>query len=82
MTRLMATPVVIENTLSAETSGSPYSMDVSFLLSGEVVVDDEVDLLDVDSSGEEVGGDEDSGAAGPELLHDEFPLVLVHSSVL
>ena len=35
-------------------------MDVLGSVSGEVVVDDEVDLLDVDASAQEIGGNQDS----------------------
>jgi hypothetical protein len=38
-------------TLSAETTSSTDSVDVVFLLVGEFVVDNETDLLDIDTSG-------------------------------
>ena len=38
-------------TLSAETTSSTNSVDVVFLLVGEFVVDNETDLLDIDTSG-------------------------------
>ena len=57
-------------------------MNVIFSICGQVVVDDERDLLDVDTAGQQVGGDEDSGRAGPELAHDHVTLLLVHVSVL
>ena len=38
-------------------------------------------LLDVDTPGEEVGGDEDPRGAGAELAHDDVTLLLVHVSV-
>ena len=57
-------------------------MNVVFSVSGEVIVDDEGDLLDVDSSGQKVGGDEDTGWTGPELAHDHVTLLLVHITVL
>ena len=56
-------------------------MDVVLSVGGEIVVDDQGDLLDIDSSGQEVGGDENSGGAGPELPHDDITLLLVHVSV-
>lgn len=46
-----------------------------------VVVNDKGNLLNVDSSGEEVGGDEDSRGSGSELLHDDLSLSLLHVSV-
>ena len=44
-------------------------------------VDDQRDLLDIDTSGKQVGSDEDSGRTGSELLHDDLSLTLVHLSV-
>lgn len=44
-------------TLSSESTGATDSMDVVLLLHGELVVDDETDLLDIDTSGEQVSGD-------------------------
>lgn len=56
-------------------------MDVVLSVGGEIVVDDQGDLLDIDSSGQEVGGDENAGGAGTELPHDDVTLLLVHVSV-
>jgi hypothetical protein len=68
--------------LAAKTAAATDSVDVVFPVGREVVVDDERDLLDVDSAGEQVGGDEDTGGAGAELTHDDITLLLVHVSVL
>ena len=38
-------------------------------------------LLNIDSAGEKVGGDEDSAGSRSELAHDDIPSVLVHVSV-
>ena len=48
------------DSLATEAARSTNSVDVLGSVSGEVVVDDEVDLLDVDASTEQIGGDEDS----------------------
>ena len=53
-------------------------MDVVFLLEGKLVVDDKADLLNVDTSGKEIGGDEDTGGTSSELLHDHVTSHLVH----
>lgn len=37
--------------------------------------------MDIDTSGKEIGGDEDSGGTGSEFLHDDVSLVLVHVTV-
>lgn len=41
----------------------------------------ERDLLDIDSTSEEIGGDEDTGRSRAELLHDDLALLLLHISV-
>lgn len=45
---------------SSVTTGTSNSMDVVLLLVGEVEVDDQTNLMDVDTSGEEIGGDQHS----------------------
>lgn len=45
---------------STESSRSSDSVDVFLLLAWQVVVDDQVDLLNVDSSTEQIGTDQDS----------------------
>ncbi len=56
-------------------------MDVVLAVGGQVIVDDKGDLLDIDTTGEEVSGDEDTGRSGTELLHDDITLRLVHVTV-
>lgn len=69
------------SSLSSVSSSSSDSVDVALLFAWELVVDDESDLLDVDTSGEQVSGDEHSGSSSSELLHDHFSLELVQVSV-
>ena len=42
---------------------------------GYIVVDDHVDLLDIDSSSDDVGGDEDFGFTVPEFVEDLVSLI-------
>lgn len=72
---------VDRDTLSAESTTSTDSVDVVLLAGRQVVVDDERDLLNIDTSGEQVGGDQDSGRTGSELLHDELSSSLFHVTV-
>lgn len=69
------------NTLTTETTGTTDTMEVVLLLLREVIVDDEGDLLDIDTTGEQVGGDEDTGGAGAEGIHDVLTLLLGHLTV-
>ena len=69
------------HSLSSESSGSTDSVDVLGGVGRQVVVDDQVDLLDVDSSADQVGSDQNSGRPRPELLHDVDSLAHLHITV-
>jgi hypothetical protein len=63
---------------SSESSRSSNSVNVGLFLLRKVVVDDKGDLLDVNSSGEEVSGDENSSSTSSELSNDHFSVDLFH----
>jgi hypothetical protein len=69
------------HTLATETTTTTDTVDVVLAVGGEIVVDDKGNLLDVDATGEEVSGDQDTGRTGTELLHDNVTLALVHVTV-
>ena len=52
----------------------PVDVDVSLLR--RVELNDEVDFRDVESPGDDVGGDEALEVAVPEALEGDFPLLL------
>jgi len=56
-------------------------MDVVFDVAGKVIVDDEGNLLDVDTTGEEIGGDEDAAASSAEFVHNDVTFLLCGFSV-
>lgn len=56
-------------------------MDVVLAVGGKVVVDDQGNLLDIDTTGQKVSGDQDTGRSGTELLHNQVTLSLVHIAV-
>jgi len=56
-------------------------MDIVLLLVGQLVVDDQTNLLDIDTSCKKIGGDEDSSGTSSELFHDGVSLDLVHLTV-
>lgn len=72
---------VDSNTLTTETSTTADTMDVVLTVGREIVVDDQRHLLDVDTTGKQVGGDQDTGRTGAELLHDDITLSLLHVTV-
>jgi hypothetical protein len=69
------------NTLTTETTTTTDAVDVVLAVGGKVVVDDQRDLLDIDTTGQQVSGDQDTGRTGAELLHDNITLLLVHVTV-
>merc|ERR1719424_441848 len=44
---------------------------------GEIEIDNQGDLLHIDATGKQVGGDQDTRGSGAELTHDEVALLLV-----
>lgn len=72
---------VDRNTLTAETTTTTDTVDVVLAVGGKVVVDDQGDLLDIDTTRKKVRGDEHTRRAGAELLHDNITLGLVHVTV-
>ena len=67
--------------LASEAATAANAVDVVLAVGGQVVVDDERDLLDVDATGEQVGSDEHARGTRAELLHDDVALGLVHVAV-
>jgi hypothetical protein len=65
-------------TLSTESTRATDSVDVVLLLEGKLIVDDETNLLDVDTTGKEIGSNQDTSRASTELLHDHVTSHLVH----
>ena len=57
-------------------------MNVVFLVAGQVVVDDEGNLLDIDTTSQQIGRDQNARGTGAELLHDIVAMGLLHVSVL
>jgi len=56
-------------------------VDIIFAVCGQVVVDYQGDLLNINSSGQQIGGDQNSGTSASELLHDDISLRLIHISM-
>lgn len=69
------------NTLTTETTTTTDTVDVVLAVGGKVVVDDQGDLLDIDTTGQKVSGDQDTGRSRAELLHDNITLGLLHITV-
>src|SRR3989338_1126448 len=68
---------VDRNSLATKTARPTNTMDVVLEVAWQVIVDDQRDLLHIDTTGEEISGDEDTRGAGAELVEDDLTLVLV-----
>lgn len=56
-------------------------MNVVFTVAGQVVVDNQTDLLDVDTTRPHISGNQHTAVALPEVLHDAVSLLLWHITV-
>ena len=65
----------------AVTTRSTDSVQVGFGILGEVEVDDDIDGLDIDTTGEQIGADQVSADAVSEIVEDSVTGLLLHSSV-
>ena len=65
--------------ISPSTAANPVQVGLSHL--GEVEVDDDVDSLNVDTSGEEIAAHEVPAEAGPEVVEDSVAVSLGHLGV-
>ena len=70
------------DTLATETTATADTVDVVLPVCGEIVVDDKRNLLHVNTTRKQIGGDQDARRAGAELLHQDLALLLVHVTVL
>lgn len=69
------------NTLTTETTTTTDTVDVVLTVAGQVVVDDQRDLLDINTTGKKVSGDQHTRRSRAELLHDNVTLGLFHITV-
>jgi hypothetical protein len=51
-------------------------VNVIFTVGRKIIVDDQRDLLDIDDSGQQIGGDQNARRSAPEFLHDDIALSL------
>lgn len=72
---------VDSNSEVTETSRTSDSVKVSLGVSWEVEVDDDIDSLDVDTTGEQVGADQVSAVSLTEVVEDAVSVVLSHLGV-
>ena len=72
---------VDSNSEMTETSRATDSVKVSFGVSWEVKVDDNVDSLDVDTTSEQVGADQVSAVSLTEVVENAVSVVLSHFGV-
>jgi hypothetical protein len=70
------------DTSTTETTATANTAEVVLPVGGQIVVDEERNLLDVDNAGGQIGGDQNANRAGAEVILEPLALVLIHISVL
>lgn len=78
---IVSSDEIDSDTLPAETSTTTDAVDVIFAIGGEIVIDDQRYLLDIDTTRQQVSGYEDTRRARTELFHDYITLLLLHVTV-
>lgn len=73
---------VDSDALAPESATTTDTVDVVLAVRGQVVVDNQRDLLDIDTARQEIGSDQDAGRTGTELLHEDLTGLLLHVAVL
>ena len=72
---------VDRNTLSSETFITTDSVDIVFEVGRQIVINNQRDLLDISTTGQNIGGDQNTGRTRSELLYNQVTLTLVHITV-
>ena len=57
-------------------------VDVALTVSGQIIINDEGHLLDINTTSQQIGGDKDTTRTWTELSHDEISLALFHITML
>ena len=70
------------DTLPSEPTTTTDTVDVVLAVRGQIVVDDERNLLHVNTTRKQIRRDENTGGAGTELLHQQLTLLFVHVTML
>jgi len=81
-TSILASDEVNGDTLSSETSATSNTMDVVFEVSGQVVVNDQGNLLYINSTSEKIRGDQHSAGTSTEFVENDITLSLRDISML
>src|SRR3989338_2743813 len=68
-------------TLSTKTTGSTNSMEISFTVASEIIIDHEGNLLNINSTGHQVSRHENSRGTRSEHFQNISPLGLLHRTV-
>ncbi len=69
------------NTLSAESTTTTDTVNVVLAVGRKIVVDDQRDLLNINTTSQQVSGNQNTRRTRAELLHDHITLSLLHVAV-
>ena len=57
-------------------------VNVIFSIGWQIIIDDQGDLLDINTASQQIGGNKDTGRTRSELTHNDIALFLVHVTML
>merc|ERR1711881_8375 len=69
------------NTFTTETATTSNSVNVVFTIGWKIIVDDQRDLLDIDTTSQQISSDQNTGRSGTEFPHDNVTIRLLHVTV-
>lgn len=64
-----------------EATRTSNAVKICLCVFGKIEVDDDIDGLDVNSTGQQIGADEVAACAVPEIMKDAVPVILLHFGV-
>ena len=57
-------------------------VNIIFSIGWQIIIDDQGDLLDINTASQQIGGNKDTGRTRSELTHNDIALFLVHVTML
>ena len=64
------------------TNSKLLPVNVIFSIGWQIIIDDQGDLLDINTASQQIGGNKDTGRTRSELTHNDIALFLVHVTML
>jgi len=72
---------VDSNAFTTETTTTSNPMNVVFSICWQIIINNQGDLLHIDTTGQQISSNKDSGRTWSELSHNNVALLLIHVTV-